>query len=134
MEQGVGTIGQSVVIKGELSAKEDLAIEGQVEGKIELDDHVLTIGPHGRIEAEVLAKVVNVMGKVNGNITATETINICETATVDGTLVAPRVGITEGASFRGQIDMQRSPALQAPVAPKATVVQVPPQPVGAARQ
>ena len=107
-EQNVGTIGQSVVVKGELRAQEDLTIEGKVEGKIELDHNVLTVGPNGRIEAEVLAKTVTVMGKVEGNITATEAINVRETATVDGALVAPRVGITEGASFRGQIDMHRS--------------------------
>ena len=110
MGQNIATIGQSVIIKGELSAREDLTIEGQVDGKIELNDHVLTIGPNGRIEADVLAKVVSVMGTVHGNIRATETINIRETATVDGALVAPRVGITEGASFRGQIDMQPSQA------------------------
>ncbi len=101
-------IGKSVVIKGELSAKEDLTIEGQVEGKIELAQHVLTVGAKGRIKAQVVAKVVIVMGKVNGNITATEAINLRETASVDGELVAPRVGIAEGASFQGQIDMRRS--------------------------
>ena len=108
MGQDIATIGQSVIIKGELSAREDLTIEGRVDGKIELNDHVLTVGPNGRIEADVLAKVVSVMGTVHGNIRATETITIRETATVDGALVAPRVGITEGASFRGQIDMQQS--------------------------
>ena len=80
MGQKMGTIGQSVVIQGELSAREDLTIEGQVNGKIELDDNELTVGPNGRIEAEILAKVVNVMGKVDGNITASDTINIRETA------------------------------------------------------
>ena len=99
-----------MIIKGELSAKEDLTIEGQVNGKIELNDNVLTIGPNGRIEADMLAKVVCVMGSVHGNIRATETINLRETAKVNGALVAPRVGITEGASFRGKIDMQQSHA------------------------
>ena len=136
MGQNMGTIGQSVVIQGELSAREDLTIEGQVKGKIELDDHELTVGPNGRIEAEVLAKVVNVMGKVDGNITASDTINIRETATVDGALVAPRVGITEGASFRGKIDMQ--PAQPQKVSQKVSMTNerkaIPvPQPVGAGR-
>lgn len=103
--QNVGTIGPSVLIRGELSTTEDLTIEGRVEGKIDLDHHVLTIGPNGRVEAEVLAKVVNVIGKVDGDISATEAINILETATVDGALSAPRVGIEEGAFFRGQIDI-----------------------------
>ena len=130
MEQNVATIGQSVVVKGELRAKEDLTIEGRVEGKIELDHNVLTIGPNGRIEAQVLAKVVNVMGTVNGNITATEMIDIRETATVDGELVAPRVGITEGASFRGKIDMHPSQTQKVLAEGKRKRAQVPPRPVG----
>ena len=75
MGQNVATIGQSVIIKGELSAREDLTIEGQVDGKVELNDNVLTIGPNGRIGADVLAKVVSVMGTVHGNIRATDVIS-----------------------------------------------------------
>ena len=93
MEQDVVTIGKSVVIKGELSAKEDIIVEGRVEGKVELDHNVLTIGPAGRIKAQVLATRVIVMGKVRGDITATEAIQVRETATVDGELVAPKIGM-----------------------------------------
>ncbi len=116
MEQNVVTIGRSVVIKGELSAKEDLTIEGEVDGHIALDGHVLTIGSTGRIKAQVQAKVVTVIGTVDGDITATEAINMGETATVDGALATPRIDIKEGASFRGQIDMQRAqpPTVPAP--------------------
>ena len=111
MGEGTGTtIGQSVSIKGELSAKEDLTIEGQVEGKIELDQNAVTIGPNGRIKAQVKAKVVSVLGRVNGNITATETLNIGEKGSVEGDLRAPRVGIAEGSHFKGRIDMQQSKA------------------------
>ncbi len=81
-----GTIGQSVVIKGELSAKEDLTIECQVEGQIEMEQNMLTVGVNGRIKAQVLAKAVVVMGTVTGDITATEKINLCETASVEGDL------------------------------------------------
>ena len=107
MEQGAGRIGQSVVVKGDLSAAEDLTIEGQVQGKIELDRNVLTIGTAGRIEAQILARVVIVKGKVKGTITATEAINIRETASVEGELAAPKVSISEGAFFRGRVDMER---------------------------
>ena len=69
---------------------------------------MLTLGESGRVTAEVLAKIVIVMGEVKGTITATETIDIRKTASVDGELIAPRVGIAEGAFFRGRIDMQRS--------------------------
>ena len=115
-------IGKSVVIKGELTGSEDLTLEGQVEGRIELKQHVLTIGPHGRIKAEVFAKTVIVLGEVAGNITASEKIDIRDNGKVDGNIVAPRVAIAEGAHFRGSVDMQRkSEAPGAPEAPKAAV-------------
>ena len=100
-------IGKSVIIKGELSGSEDLTIEGQVEGKIELKQHVLTIGPHGRIRAQIFAKVVVVLGEVLGNIKASDKVVIRENGAVEGDIVAPRVAIAEGARFRGKIDMQQ---------------------------
>jgi cytoskeletal protein CcmA (bactofilin family) len=100
-------IGKSVVIKGELNGSEDLTIEGQVEGKIELKEHVLTIGPNGRIKAQVFAKSVIVLGEVTGNVTATEKVDIRDNGSVDGDIIAPRVAIAEGAHFRGSVDMQR---------------------------
>jgi cytoskeletal protein CcmA (bactofilin family) len=106
----VGSIGKSVVIKGELNGSEDLTIEGQVEGKIELREHVLTIGSHGRIRAEVFAKIVVVQGEVTGNIKATEKVSIQDSGAVEGDITAPKVAIAEGARFRGSVDM--SPAGQ----------------------
>ena len=110
MGRDVVNIGKSVIIKGDLSGSENLTIEGQVDGKIELRQHVLTVGPNGKIKAQVFAKVVVVMGEVHGNITATDNINIRENGSVDGDISAPRVAIAEGAHFRGSIDMQRSKA------------------------
>jgi cytoskeletal protein CcmA (bactofilin family) len=103
----VVNIGKSVVIKGELNGSEDLTIEGQVEGKIELKDHVLTIGPNGKIKAQVFAKALIVLGEVNGNVTATERVEIRDGGSVDGDIISPRVAIAEGAHFRGSVDMQR---------------------------
>ena len=103
----VVNIGKSVVIKGELNGSEDLTIEGHVEGKIELKDHVLTIGPHGRIKAEIFAKSVIVLGEVTGNILASEKVDIRDNGAVDGNIISPRVAIAEGAHFRGSVDMQR---------------------------
>ena len=100
-------IGKSVIIKGELSGSEDLTIEGQVEGKIELRQNVLTIGPNGRIKAQVFAKTIVVQGEVHGNITASERIDIRDNGSVDGDLSSPRVSIADGAHFRGAIDMQK---------------------------
>ena len=101
-------IGKSVVIKGELNGSEDLTIEGQVEGKIELRQNVLTIGPNGKIKAQVFAKSVVVLGEVTGNVTASEKVDIRDNGSVDGDIAAPRVAIAEGAHFRGSIDMQRA--------------------------
>jgi cytoskeletal protein CcmA (bactofilin family) len=100
-------IGKSVVIKGELNGSEDLTIEGHVEGKIELRDHVLTIGPNGRIRAAVFAKAVIVVGEVVGNVTASEKVDIRDNGSVDGDIISPRVAIAEGAHFRGSVDMKR---------------------------
>ena len=115
-ERDVVNIGKSVVIKGELNGSEDLTIEGHVEGKIELKDHVLTIGPNGKINAQVFAKAVVVLGEVHGNVTASEKVDIRDNGSVDGDIVAPRVAIAEGAHFRGSVDMQRKPGAPAPAA------------------
>ena len=72
------TIGQSVSIKGDLTSEENLTIEGQVDGSIELNQHTVTIGPNGRVTAKVQAKTVEVQGQVTGDITATETLTLCE--------------------------------------------------------
>lgn len=128
-ERDVVNIGKSVVIKGELNGSEDLTVEGNVEGKIELREHVLTIGPHGKIKAEVFAKAVIVLGEVVGNITASEKVDIRDNGSVDGDIVSPRVAIAEGAHFRGSVDMQR----KAPAAP-ATAAKPEVKPAAAAPQ
>jgi cytoskeletal protein CcmA (bactofilin family) len=110
MEKGPVNIGKSVVIKGELTGSEDLTIEGHVEGKIELRQNVLTIGPNGKIKAQVFAKSVIILGEVTGNVTASEKVDLRDNGSVDGDIAAPRVGIAEGAHFRGSIDMQRAGA------------------------
>ena len=107
-EKTAVNIGKSVVIKGELNGSEDLTIDGTVEGKIELRQNVLTIGPNGKIKAEVFAKAVVVLGEVTGNVTASEKVDIRDNGSVDGDIASPRVAIAEGAHFRGSVDMQRA--------------------------
>src|SRR5881396_2165065 len=107
MHEELASIGKSIVINGELSGSEDLTIEGRVDGKIELRDHVLTVGPNGRIKAQVSAKAVVVLGHVTGNLTATEKVDIKENGSVEGDIIAPRVAIADGSHFRGSIDMQK---------------------------
>jgi cytoskeletal protein CcmA (bactofilin family) len=118
-------IGKSVVIKGELNGSEDLTIEGQVEGTIQLRDHILTIGANGRIKAQVFAKAVVVLGEVTGNVTASEKVDIRDNGSVDGDIVSPRVAIAEGAHFRGSVDMQRKGAQAASPAPKPAATATP---------
>src|SRR6478736_3902781 len=133
VERDIVNIGKSVVIKGELNGSEDLTIEGQVEGTIQLRDHILTIGANGRIKAQVFAKSVVVLGEVTGNVTATDKVDIRDAGSVDGDIVAPRVAIAEGAHFRGSVDMQRKSGPQA--APKPVAVApapAAPQPAAAA--
>jgi cytoskeletal protein CcmA (bactofilin family) len=110
IERDKVNIGKSVVIKGELSGSEDLTIEGHVEGSIQLKDNILTIGPNGKIRAEVFAKAVIVLGEVTGNVTASEKVDIRDNGSVDGDIISPRVAIAEGAHFRGSVDMQRAGA------------------------
>jgi cytoskeletal protein CcmA (bactofilin family) len=119
-EKDIVNIGKSVVIKGELNGSEDLTIEGHVEGTIQLRDHVLTIGPNGRIKAQVFAKSVVVLGEMTGNVTATDKVDIRDNGSVDGDIVAPRVAIAEGAHFRGSVDMQRKGAAAAAAQPPQT--------------
>ena len=124
-------IGKSVVIKGELNGSEDLTIEGHVEGKIELRDHALTIGPNGKIRAAVFAKSVIVVGEVVGNITASEKVDLRDHGSVDGDIVSPRVAIAEGAHFRGSVDMKRGGAAAPKADVKAAEVKAEARPAGA---
>jgi len=104
-------IGPSVHIKGTLSGREDLTVDGKVEGKITLKEHVLTIGANGQIEANLQAKAVIVHGKVVGDITADNRVEIASSGTVTGDVRAPRVAIADGAMFRGSVEMDTgSPA------------------------
>jgi cytoskeletal protein CcmA (bactofilin family) len=102
----VAHIGKSVLIKGELSGSEDLYLDGEVEGSVELRGHNLTVGPHGRVRAHTRAKDVVVHGKVDGNINA-DRVELKKSAIHVGNIVTQRVIIEEGAFFKGSIDVQR---------------------------
>src|SRR5688500_7248664 len=125
LEKTAVNIGKSVVIKGELNGSEDLTIEGQVEGKIELRQNVLTIGPNAKIKAQVFAKAIIVQGEVHGNVAASERVDIRDNGSVDGDLSAPRVAIADGAHFRGSIDMKPSAKPAQPAAGTTAGAQAP---------
>jgi cytoskeletal protein CcmA (bactofilin family) len=100
-------IGKSVVIKGELSGSEDLYVDGSVEGKIELRNHSLTVGPNGNVKADVSAKAVVVQGKLEGAVTASDRVDLRKSAVVNGDVTTQRIAIEEGAFLRGKVDIQK---------------------------
>jgi cytoskeletal protein CcmA (bactofilin family) len=99
-------IGKSVVIKGELTGSEDLYVDGQVEGSISLKGNSLTVGPHGQVKASVEAKGVIVQGKLEGNVTASERVELRKSAVVTSDITTQRISIEEGAYLKGKIDIQ----------------------------
>lgn len=111
----VAHIGKSVLVKGELSGSEDLYLDGEVEGSIDLQEHNLTIGPHGRVRANVKARDVIVHGKVDGNIHGTERVELKRSAVLVGDISTQRIVIEDGAFFKGAIDIKK----EAKPAPKA---------------
>lgn len=106
----VAQIGKSVVIKGELSGSEDLYLDGEVEGSIELKQNAVTIGPNGKAKAKITAKSVVVDGKVNGNVFGSERVELRGTAVVSGDIVTKRIVIAEGAFFKGSVNQEGEPA------------------------
>lgn len=105
----VAHIGKSVTIKGEVSGNEDIYIDGQVEGMIEVREHNLTIGPNGRVQANVNAKQVVLHGSLKGNVKASDRVDIRKSGSLVGDVVAARVMIEDGASIKGSVDIQKTP-------------------------
>ncbi len=125
----VATIGKSVVVKGELSGSEDLYVDGQVEGSIALRGQSLTIGPNGRVRANIEARNVILHGQVDGNITASDRVELRKSASLKGDIATARIAIDDGAYFKGTIDIQKPEAPRAE--PKSQVVAASPASVAA---
>jgi cytoskeletal protein CcmA (bactofilin family) len=100
-------IGKSVVIKGELSGSEDLYLDGQVEGSILLKGNNLTVGPNGQVKANVNAKGVIVQGKLEGNLAASDRVELRKSAVVTGDISTQRIAIEEGAYLKGKVDISK---------------------------
>jgi cytoskeletal protein CcmA (bactofilin family) len=103
--RGSATIGRSIVVKGEIRSGEDLFLDGQMEGKLDLGQHRLTVGPNGQVRATIRAREVEIMGAVNGNVEAMERIIIRKNAKLTGDLKMAGVVIEDGAYFKGSIDI-----------------------------
>ena len=102
--RNVAWVGKSVIFKGTLISSEDMTIDGQVEGTIEIRDQGLTIGPDADIRADIVARTITIHGTVIGNIRATDKVDIRETGRIDGDLVSPRISLADGALVRGRVD------------------------------
>jgi cytoskeletal protein CcmA (bactofilin family) len=116
VEQGRTQFGRSLTVKGDVSGSEDLTILGQFEGTINVQGHCLTIGPEGKVKAEIQAARVVIHGSVHGNISVKERVEIYKSGHVVGDLVAPGISIEDGAYFKGKIEILREgePASERP--------------------
>jgi cytoskeletal protein CcmA (bactofilin family) len=99
----IAWVGKSVVFKGDLVSSEDMAIDGRVEGTIEVRGHTLTIGPDADIRATIVASTVTIHGAVSGKITADEKVDIRPSGSVEGDIIAPRLAMADGAILRGRV-------------------------------
>jgi len=115
--EDVANIGKSITIKGDLTGNEDLVIDGNIEGRIDLPNNQLTIGPEGKIKADIHAKSAVVVGHVSGNVSATERIEVQASGIVDGDVRSPRLVVQEGAVLNGAVEMGevKQPPAAAPV-------------------
>jgi len=102
------TIGRSLVIKGEVTGSEPLYVDGRIEGTITLTDNRVTIGRNGVVSANITAKEVVVMGKLSGNVTVTDRVDIRAEGSVTGDVSAHRLSIEDGAFFKGSVDLRKS--------------------------
>ena len=119
---GQALIGKSLKIKGNISGHEDIYVDGEIEGTIELEENSLTVGPNGIVNADVKARDIKVLGKLTGNVRAGERIEITKTGSLEGDLVTSRIVIEDGAVFRGSIDIVKPDQVHARPAGSATKV------------
>lgn len=112
---GQAHIGKSVIIKGEISSSEDLYVDGEIRGSIEVREHSLTVGPNGKVDANVTAREIVVLGMLNGNVQASDKIEIHKTGSLLGDLSTARIVIEDGAYFKGSIDiLKQAPKAEEP--------------------
>ena len=114
------TIGKSLVIKGEVTGSESLYIDGKVEGSINLPGNRVTVGRNGQVNANINAREVVVLGKVRGNLNASDRVDIRNEGSLTGDVVAQRISIEDGAFFKGGIDIRKQDAKAQTAATPAT--------------
>jgi cytoskeletal protein CcmA (bactofilin family) len=119
-------IGKALRIEGRITSTEDLTIDGQVQGTIELGEHSLTIGTGATVTADLAAKTIVIGGRVTGNVVATDGLSLQASGSVDGDIVAPRLEMVDGATIRGKLEIRGKRGQLAAVSePAPTTAKVP---------
>jgi len=124
--RGAATIGKAVKVNGQIMSQEDLSVDGDVEGTVELVQHKLTIGPNGKVHAAVKAREVVVPGAIQGNVEASDKIEIRKDAKLVGDIKAARIIVEDGAYFKGSIDIVKPEPKPASAPPRPAVAAPPP--------
>lgn len=123
---GSATLGKNVSVKGQIFSREDLTIDGEVEGTVECHEHRLTIGPNGRVHAGLKAREIVIYGSIQGNVEAIERIDLKKEAKLVGDIKTSRIMIEDGAYFKGSIDITKAaPPPQRPAPPANAVTSSP---------
>jgi cytoskeletal protein CcmA (bactofilin family) len=115
---GSATLGKNVTVKGQIFAREDLTIDGEVEGTVECHEHRLTIGPNARVQAGLKAREIIIQGSIQGNVDAVDKIDIKKEAKLVGDIKTSRIVIEDGAYFKGSIDISKATATKPPQTPQ----------------
>jgi cytoskeletal protein CcmA (bactofilin family) len=123
--RNTATIGKSVKVVGQIFTKEDLYVDGDVEGTIESQDNKVTIGPNGRVQAGIRAREVVILGQVQGNVEAADKVDIRKDAKLVGDITTARISIEDGALFKGSIDIKKAEPKASPAAVSASAPPVP---------
>lgn len=134
VRSGSAALGKNVTVKGQIFAREDLTIDGEVEGTVECHEHRLTIGPNARVQAGLKAREIVIQGSIQGNVDATDKIDIKKEAKLVGDIKTSRIVIEDGAYFKGSIDISKpnaagKPAPMGASAPAQPTAPQAPQPV-----
>jgi cytoskeletal protein CcmA (bactofilin family) len=130
--RNAATIGKAVKVVGQIFTKEDLYVDGDVEGTIESQDNKVTIGPNGRVQASIKARDVIILGQVQGNVETSDKVDIRKDAKLVGDIITSRISIEDGALFKGSIDIKKPEPKSATPAPSPSAARpAEPHPVAA---
>jgi cytoskeletal protein CcmA (bactofilin family) len=121
---GLANIGKTVSIKGELSGNEDIYVDGQLDGSIQLPGNSVTVGPNGRVKADITARNLTIGGTLDGNVHASERTELRKSAVVNGDVQTRRIAIEEGAYFKGKLEILTEAKTSAPPAAAAVAAPV----------